>query len=127
MDVVSSTIVLLNDTPKIISFGTALNHTSPNTSHERPRIWPLPGIWKVSICFNGNIIELWWKFSATFGASFGGRRSAMPPKVHKDQLLKFADDVTQRMADWQHKKDAACSDRVNEVLLKSVSQSICVS
>ena len=30
----------------------------------------------------------------------------MPPKVRKDQLLKFADDVTQRMADWQHKKDA---------------------
>ena len=45
----------------------------------------------------------------------------MPPKVRKDQLLKFADDVTQRMADWQHKKDAACSDRVNEVLLKSVN------
>ena len=30
------------------------------------------------------------------------------PKVRKDQLLKFADDVTQRMADWQHKKDARC-------------------
>ena len=64
MDVVSSTIILLNDTPKVIatplipslpwmftvlSFGTAwhwlkiipMNHTSPHSSMIERRIWPL--------------------------------------------------------------------------------------
>ncbi|CAL1130133.1 unnamed protein product, partial [Cladocopium goreaui] len=33
--------------------------------------------------------------------------------VRKDQLLKFADDVTQRMADWQHKKEAEIRQMVS--------------